>query len=455
MPRYRFSWSNVDPGLKRALCSGTECDSAAMETELRSLYGVRPKEGFVAEKWQVLLDEWLAADGAARAGIVSALRSRRLGDVSIVGNEPEQQMSYLRTCRNHQTLRKVVLTAFIEMGERLPSTKPDRAGMDWAGFGTALSSVLRRLVDNGTLILSVRGTGATRDDADQASSYFVQFAGQDGALLRAEAVSNSFLTDEERLSPEAQTQLVQLGWQPPTHLPGGEDTDPTGSPNYYREFEQPIPFDKVARMSTATLEQIFNAPSPIYIQYTAFDEGGPIELPELALEPAPTDGNSAAVDPESLLPTPANPEELKQAVARAVVALIGGNEIVYDEDGDIPIRFGTAQVYVRSLRTAPAVQVFGILVANVRPSTALLEVVNDLNRQFPYATIFWDGNALIIGRVVPGSPFVAAHLMEAISMIGRASDEVDEDLQKRFGGRTANGSELPAPPERGPAPGYL
>lgn len=32
MPRYRFSWSNVEPGLRRALCGTGEVDGSATET---------------------------------------------------------------------------------------------------------------------------------------------------------------------------------------------------------------------------------------------------------------------------------------------------------------------------------------------------------------------------------------------------------------------------------------
>ena len=453
MPRYRFSWSNVDPEIRRALCGDVDDGSTSTETQLRSQYGARPKEVFVSDCWSVLREEWLAADSAARGAIVGTLRAAGLGDQSIEGDSVDQHLAYLRSCRNHQTLRQVVLAAFVEMGERAPQTKPDHGEAGWEGFTTALGRVLPALLDDQVLILSVRGTGA--DDGENAgSSYFVQFAGQEGQLLRAEAVSNTFLAAEERLAPEAQMQLVQLGWQPPTHLPGAEDTDPTGSPNYYREFELPVPFDDVARMATDTLKQVFAAPNPTYVAYSAFGDDGPIELPELDVEEEEEESNTAAVDPESLLPKPSSPKELVDQVARAVAGLIGDEHIVYDNDGDIPIRFGTAQVYVRARQDQPIVEVFSILLGNVSQTSTLMDAVNDLNRRFPFTTAVWQENVLILRRAVPGSPFVSSHLMEAIAAVGHISDEIDEPLQARFGGVTAHGGPLETATS-GAMPGYI
>lgn len=458
MPRYRFSWSNVDPGLRRALCGSAEVGAAATETQLRSQFGARPKEAFVSACWPVLREQWLASDGVARARVVDALRASGLGDRSNTGDSLDEQLTYLRSCRNHHTLRQVVLAAFIEMGERVPQTKPDHGDAGWHAFSDALRQVLPKLLDDGVLILSVRGTGAAEDGADLGASYFVQFAGQGGQLLRAEAVSNTFLAAEERLSPEAQRQLVQLGWQPPTHVPGAEHTDPTGSPNYYREFEQPVHFDDVAQMAVATLEQVFGAPDPTYIEHSAFGDGGPLDLIDLEVDRKEPPTNTSPVDPERLLPKPANGDELAEQVALAVSAVIDGDQIVYDSDGDIPIRFGTAQVYVRAVKDQPVVEVFSILLRNVRQTPVLMEAVNDLNRQFPYTTAVCHEDVLLLRRSVPGSPFVASHLLEAIAIVGHLSDEIDEPLQAKLGGVTAHGPAVETTETEaasGPVPGYL
>ncbi len=458
MPRYRFSWSNVEPGLRRALCGAGEVGATATETQLRSLFGARPKEAFVSACWPVLREQWLASDGAARARVVEALRAAGLGDKSITWDSLDEQLAYLRSCRNHHTLRQVVLAAFIEMGERVPQTKPEHGEAGWHAFSDGLCRVLPRLLDDGVLILSVRGTGAGDDGVDLGSSYFVQFAGQEGHLLRAEAVSNSFLAAEERLSPEAQMRLVQLGWQPPTHLPGGEGGDPTGSPNYFREFKEPFPFEDVAQMTVSTLEQVFGVPDPSHVAYSAFGDDGPLELPDLVVDLEEPASNTSPVDPESLLPKPANAEELAEQVALVVSELIDGDDIVYDSDGDIPIRFGTAQVYVRASKDQPVVDVFSILLGGVRPTPAVMEAVNDLNRQYRFTTALFHEDALLLRRSVPGSPFVASHLLEAIAIVGHLSDEIDEPLQAKLGGVTAHGPAAePADtePASGPVPGYL
>jgi hypothetical protein len=155
---------------------------------------------------------------------------------------------------------------------------------------------------------------------------------------------------------------------------------------------------------------------------------------------------------------PADAEELAEQVALVVSEVIAGDEIVYDSDGDIPIRFGTAQVYVRASKDQPVVDVFSILLGGVQPTPALLDAVNDLNRQYPYTTALYEENVLLLRRSVPGSPFVASHLLEAIAVVGRLSDEIDEPLQAKLGGVTAHGPAAePAEtePASGPVPGYL
>ena len=124
MPRYRFSWSNVDPELRRALCGDVDDGSTSTETQLRSQYGARPKEVFVSDCWSVLREEWLAADSAARGAIVGTLRAAGLGDQSIEGASLGQHLAYLRSCRNRQTPRQGLLATCVGMCERGPQDKP-------------------------------------------------------------------------------------------------------------------------------------------------------------------------------------------------------------------------------------------------------------------------------------------------------------------------------------------
>ena len=117
MPRYRFSWENLSAPLLAELCAslGLEDDRSAADA-LRTTYGARPKPVFVKDAWPVLRDHWLEDDAVSRAQIVAQLRSARLGlSDTPVGTQAEQ-MTYLRSCHNQQSLRDIVLAQLLSVG---------------------------------------------------------------------------------------------------------------------------------------------------------------------------------------------------------------------------------------------------------------------------------------------------------------------------------------------------
>jgi hypothetical protein len=108
------------------------------------------------------------------------------------------------------------------------------------------------------------------------SSYYIQFAMGGDEGVRIETVANAYLTRYERFSQESQLRLVELGWQPPTRLPGEAPDDPSGSPNYFHDYPVPTPFDEVAATTVRT---------PAVLEYLAFwTTGSPIELPDLEID---------------------------------------------------------------------------------------------------------------------------------------------------------------------------
>lgn len=466
-----FDWHDIDPALRIRLCLEAAEDPEETATLLADRYGSRPDERLVAERWEVLRDEWLVVDAVARSRVVAALREAGLGERDLPVDRLATQMAYLRSCRNRGRLRSIVASAFVELPRRRASGDTKRSPTDWATFTAGLTLALEQLGAEGRyryLLLSVRGTGATATGgaggpggpggpatpARRGSSYYVQFAALPEGRLRVEAVSNTFLTPEERLSVAAQRRLVELGWQPPTHLPGQEDQDPAGSPNYFRDIDPSTGRGDVAAMVATTLHEVYRAESPDFLGYQCFSaEGHPVEVPELGVDRGP-DLVNVMEDAESLLPTPRNSAELSAEVDRALSVVISGDSIVRDDDGDIPILFGTTTVFVRILQDAPVVRIFALVLTDLAPSAVLIDTINELNQRYVFAKVFWNGSAVVMSIDVPGSPFVASHLVQAIGMLGNAADQLDEELQSQFGGRTMLGAYEPAPKEE-PTPGYL
>lgn len=112
MPRFRFSWANIEPAVLQAITTHLNLPGENPAEELRRAYGARPRENFVEETWPVLLGSWLSTDQPSREAIAASLRERGVGSTDIADDS-----QYLGSCRNTIGLRRVVLPVFIAMGE--------------------------------------------------------------------------------------------------------------------------------------------------------------------------------------------------------------------------------------------------------------------------------------------------------------------------------------------------
>ena len=459
MPRYRFRWENLNPTLIAALCAGRDLNGREPAAALRSWYGARPRSEFVADVWPVLRDEWLAADDDARRPVVSALREYGLGDTAINVRSRAGQLEYLRTCRNQSTLREIVLDELIASGE--PATEPVKPAARppspaWGDFEQTLAGTLAALEEDQYLIVSVKGTGVERDGDFQSAAHYVQFAAQGSYGLRAETVSNAYLVGSEKLPKRAVEHLAELGWQVPTNGPaaGKGERDPDGSPNHYRDFTTPVPYPEVAHLAAQTLREVFTVDHPGFLQYSAFDkEGDRIVLPLLGLkrEPAPAKVNQVDDSKRSPL-VPQNVDELRAALEETLLRFTELSELVHDDDGDIPLTWGSTVVFVRVNDEAPVVRVLAPVLVDAQPSAALMEAVSDINRTYLFVSAFWDGSSVVLTLDINGNPYVEEHVVQGIKTLGEIADELDDDLQRRFGGRVLLGTASNRPVETG---GYL
>lgn len=186
MASSEFGWQLLPTPLLRSLKRelGLDGDPAVA---LAEWYGEVPGEDFVKDAWPVLRDRWLGRTRPARQTVVDALRSRRVGDLSIAVRSAAGQMEYLRSCRNSTGLRTTVLETFLhdvsrngegaadgtsaealsrphrrtanDTGETAePSTAP------WASYTAYLAGALRALSANQFLIST-----CTTDPASSSS----------------------------------------------------------------------------------------------------------------------------------------------------------------------------------------------------------------------------------------------------------------------------------------------
>ena len=125
-----------------------------------------------------------------------------------------------------------------------------------------------------------------------------------------------------------------------------------------------------------------------------------------------------------------------------------------DDDGDIPLAFDSAIVFVRVFNDPPIIRVFSPVLVDVRTDLDVISAVNDLNRQFALTKWMVEAGAVIAMVDLFGSPMVEQHVLHACGVVGDIANSVDEELQDRFGGRTFFG-EPSSPATTQPIGGYL
>src|SRR5215211_1441133 len=303
-----FSWARVPERLARELIQELALDaSVPADAALSSTFGEAPGVDFVRVAWPVLLDRWLTADADARTDVVAGLRAAGLGDHEQNPRGKEAQLAYLRTCRNTARLRQTVLDRFLEVGssdeatehstaplQPAPAPADDLDGMDlrakvesaWADLGKALTEALPALPLDAHLVLTLDPTAGGTGDA----TYYVEFAVMDDGELHAEAVGNAYLPAGHRLDRSAIADLVALGWSPPGVVAGTEG-------NFgLRALGSEA--DRLAAIAVRTLREVYGAPHPAFLTYTAHALEGDVPLPQLGAarhEPPVTKGNGRTV----------------------------------------------------------------------------------------------------------------------------------------------------------------
>jgi hypothetical protein len=164
---------------------------------------------------------------------------------------------------------------------RFPPKSLPRADRAWKHFESGLAHVLPDLARGDCLIVSHR-----------TADIFVQFVGDGRDGMRAEAISNDYVTKGRRLSAAATRALVQCGWNRPTHSAAVEDARQPGegSPNFYLDLERPVPFAQLAAMAVKSLREVYKVRLPGELQYNAFDDDdAQIRFPALKLRRQPAE----------------------------------------------------------------------------------------------------------------------------------------------------------------------
>jgi hypothetical protein len=295
---------------------------------------------------------------------------------------------------------------------------PQALGREWRPFANRLAAALAALEEDQNLVVAV--THRQR---------FVQFAGSGASGLRAESVSNGYLAEADLLKCDQIAALTAAGWRSPTHAPDASkaEKDRAGSPNFFADFDAPVPLDEVADLAVRTLTQVFGVSHPDQLEYDAFDtKGGQISFPGLCRRRTQRPGSAAESD-----------SAFAPGLLAAMREITGFGDLEFDNDGDICLPRGSQVVFVRRLGATPFVRIWSPLVRGVDETTDLLGQLNALNASAGLVRFSIHDGVVFAEADVAAEPIVVKHVDLALRSFCGATDGVDAMLQREFGGRTA------------------
>jgi hypothetical protein len=292
---------------------------------------------------------------------------------------------------------------------RPPEPRPPHA--DWAVFEEALTSTLSVLKDE-ILVLSARTGGC-----------YVQLHVSAASGVHAEAVSNAYLSEREKLSAEQVAALLSLGWTAPR--PG--TPAPASPSNFVREFARPFSCAEVAHLLVRTLADVHRVPAPDGLEYRAFDEPGKaVYLPALRLPRAEARPRKARPRRARRKTSPF--QRLRHLVRQAARLGSGLGSLDYDDGGWLTVPVGGRTGYIQPHLNPTYVRVHLHLRSGVEADGDRLARFHAVNARLPLARlVFTDGN-VYLGVDFPAVPFVPAHLHQAITALAQVADAVERDL---------------------------
>lgn len=309
--------------------------------------------------------------------------------------------------------RRTVMTQSVK-NAILPSVRISKA---WPAFSLRLAAVLEKLEEDQFLILSVKN-----------SNRFIQFAAQGSFGVRVETTSNSYLAKPEKLKKEQIVALISLGWAEPTGSPdeATQSNDPDGSPNFFIEFCTPVSFEAVADFAVKTLSKVLRVPHPGSLQYQAFDDlGEGIALPELGLKL------------EKQIQHKIDFAKLSDLLLEELREFTGINDLAYDQDGDVGIRYGSILIFLQLINDCQYVRIFSPILHEVEDDSGIYTRLNDINANQVQVRYFYKNGTIYAITDVLVVPFVSEFVLQALSHFSLTVDGLGGLLQDEFGGHAA------------------
>jgi hypothetical protein len=125
-----------------------------------------------------------------------------------------------------------------------------------------------------------------------------------------------------------------------------------------------------------------------------------------------------------------NTDMIKAYVESLLEDLTEAEKVRPDHDGDYPIKYRSAQYYVRVLDgREPVVQIFAVAVADVKGTDSLMRDLNEINTQLRFCRAFWVRDQVLFEGEHLG--LTRNDFNERIAAVASAADHFGGELAAR------------------------
>lgn len=287
----------------------------------------------------------------------------------------------------------------------------------WAAFAARLAEAMSVLECDEYLILSHPRT-----------HHFVQCAIGEGGL-RLEAKSNHFIPPSRQLGMDQELRLIELGWKPPTHAPNAKERVSGGSPNWYRDHDEPLEAAELAMVLVMTLREVYGVRSPRALRYHAFGAGGiEVRLPTLGVAHDGSREAPAVVRPEWI-------EELRRLVTGTITEHLPWMGIRRLPNGDLMVEHDGVALLVREVAEPFAILLYGVVLPEAEESPRLLAAVNRLNQLLRDGRVVYHDGRVALDWSISARVFIAGEfireLLDIFTAVVRVRGMVEEVMAGR------------------------
>ena len=112
-------------------------------------------------------------------------------------------------------------------------------------------------------------------------------------------------------------------------------------------------------------------------------------------------------------------------------------DVVVDEDGDLPFPCGTAMVYLSVVRGGRVLRVWSCAVSGLRTTKAVLRELDQMNGTLLLSRVFSRADAVWVEGCLPVEPLRAEDVGRLCAEVGRTADQLGVLLSAVHGGHVA------------------